>query len=143
MRLMQFRLKIRLPSTRSLKALDDGVRVPSPESLHQAKTASLKPIRSSTSCCTSFNVPIFCSEKKSRSSVSCRNEEKRSRETLPLCNHKSSCTCFTGLKAYSAHHRIRKLLELSTALSKNFFNHRLLVCSTDEMKGTLSTPVVR
>ena len=101
MRLMQFRLKIRLPSTRSLNALDDGVRDPSPASLDQAKTALLKPIRSSTSCCTSLNVPTFCSEKESRSSVSCRNEEKRSRETLPLCSHKLPCTCSTG---YSMKH---------------------------------------
>ena len=99
-RLMQFRLKIRLPSTRSLKALDDGVRDPSPASLDQAKTALLKPIRSSTSCSTSLNVPTFCSEKESRSSVSCRNEEKRSRETLPLCNHKLSCTGSTGYEVY-------------------------------------------
>ena len=100
MRLMQFRLKIRLPSTRSLKALDDGVRDLSPASLDQVKTALLKPIRSSTSCSTSLNVPAFCSEKESRSSVSCRNEEKRSRETLPLCNHKMSRTGSTGYEAY-------------------------------------------
>ena len=35
MRLTQFRLKVRLPSTRSLKALEDGVSLPSTGSLSQ------------------------------------------------------------------------------------------------------------
>ena len=119
---MQFRLKVRLPSTRSLKALDDGVWLPSTGSLHQANTALLKPIRSSTSCCTSFNVPAFCSEKESRSSVSCRNEEKRSRETLPLCNHKLSCTGLTRYEACTFHDEHKEIRGSEQNVSYYFEN---------------------
>ena len=135
MRLMQFRLKVRLPSTRSLKALDDGVWVPSPASLDQAKTALLKPIRSSTSCCTSLNVPTFCSEKESRSSVSCRNEEKRSRETLPLCNHKSSCTGLTGVKYtfHDEHKEIRGSEQYVSYYFENCHAGENLGCCTPEL----------
>ena len=90
MRLMQFRLNVMLPSTRSLKPLDDGVWAPSSVSLDQENIALLNPIRSSTSCCASLIIPTFCSEKESRSSVSRRNDEKRSRETFPVSSHKFS-----------------------------------------------------
>ena len=83
MRLIAFFLKVKPPSIRNLKDLEDGVCVPSSASFAQANTALLKPITSLWSS-WSMIVALFSSSsaKESRSSVSCKNLPTRSKDTL-------------------------------------------------------------